>query len=135
MAGSKSNYLEAALLDHLYGSTPYTKPTHVYLGVFTTLGTPETGAGFVEPTTGAYARVDILNNGTILTRSGNVVSNASVLTFPTATADWGTIVGGAIFDAPTGGNVLHWADLGVPKTVLNGDTLSVAIGALTISEE
>lgn len=135
MAGSKSNYLEAALLDHLYGATPYTKPTHVWLGVFTTEGTPETGAGFVEPSTGSYARVDILNNGTILTRASNVVSNASVLTFPTATADWGVIVGGALFDASTGGNVLHWADLAVPKTVLNGDTLSVAIGALSITED
>lgn len=138
MAGSKSDYLEQKLLDQAYGGPNYTRPATVYMAAFTAMGTTaqtEANTNLSEPSSGAYARVPIVNNGTILTRTGSVLSNVSVITFPTATADWGLILGGGVYDAPTGGNLMHWATLDDQQTILNGDVFSIAIGAFTVTEE
>jgi hypothetical protein len=60
-------------------------------------------------------------------------SNGTVVTFPTATAGWGTAVAHGIHDAATGGNLISWADLTANKVINSGDTASFAIGALIIT--
>ena len=65
-------------------------------------------------------------------------SNNNPATFPTATADWnGAAIFGyyAIYDAPTGGNLLYWAALTTPRAVTNGVTPSFADGTLTVTED
>jgi hypothetical protein len=49
------------------------------------------------------------------------ISNANTLTFPTATADWGSIIAFGIYDASSTGNLLAWDFFGnynwLPATV------------------
>ena len=61
-------------------------------------------------------------------------SNVNAITYPQATALWGSVVGIGIFDALSGGHLLDFAALVTARTVNNGDTYSIAIGQLNISQ-
>jgi hypothetical protein len=64
--------------------------------------------------------------------SGTSATNATV-TFPAATANWGTITHIAVMDASTSGNVLFWGAVTTAKTIETGDTFQVSSGNLTVS--
>lgn len=94
-----------------------------------------TGSALTEVATGAYLRVALANTlANWPTAVGGVKSNAAVITFPTATTDWGTIYSFYIVDAASGGNVLYGADLSTPRPVAAGDTASFAAGNITLTE-
>ncbi|MGC9361097.1 MAG: phage tail fiber protein [Anaerolineae bacterium] len=134
MAGSKSDYLENELLDHVLGGADYTRPATVYVALFT-VAPSDTGGG-TEVTGGSYARAEVTNNATNWpAASGGVKSNGVDITFPEATADWGTVVAFAIFDAATAGNMLYWGDLTASKTINSGDTAKFNAGELSITED
>lgn len=130
---SFSNYLELKILDHITSKAPYTAPT-VYVALSTT--TPaEDGTNITEPSAGAYARVATTGASWTAAAAG-ATSNASAITFPTATADW--LAGAnftyvALFDAATAGNFLGYGVVNTPKPVLNGDTASFAIGNISLT--
>jgi len=134
MAGSKSDYLENKLLDHVLGNAAYTAPATVYIALYTTA--PTDAGGGTEVTGGSYARKDVTNNSTNWpAASGGAKSNGTEITFATATADWGTVVAFGIFDLSTGGNLLYWATLTTSKLIQNGDTAKFAIGDIDITED
>jgi len=133
MAG-KSDYLENKILDFLLGGISYTPPATVYIALFT--AAPTDAGGGTEVSGGGYARVAVANNTTNFPPASNgTKSNGTTITFPTATADWGTVVAVGIFDAATGGNLLFWANLTTSKTIQNGDTAQFAVGSLTFTED
>jgi hypothetical protein len=66
--------------------------------------------------------------------NGKQVSNASSVSFGTATADWGTVVMAGIWDASSSGNLLWWVILEQAKTVQSGDPVSFPSGQLVIIE-
>lgn len=125
MAGSLSDYAELKVLDHLVGKTSFTMPTNAYVALFTVA--PTDAGGGTEVTGGSYARVQTVGTDWAAAASG-ANTNAAAITFPTATASWGTVVAAALFDASTAGNMLIWGDLTVNKTVTTDDTLSFPIG-------
>jgi hypothetical protein len=134
MAGSKSNTLENALLDHVLGGGDYTRPATVYVALFT--AAPSDSGGGTEVTGGSYARASVTNNGTNWpAASGGAKSNGTDITFVTASANWGTIVAMGIFDASTSGNLLYWADLTVSKAINNGDTAKFVAGEIDVTED
>ena len=134
MAGSKSNFLELELLDHVLGAATYTPPVTVYVALYT-VAPSDTGGG-TEVTGGSYARVAVTNNATNWpAAAAGLKSNGTAITFPAATAGWGTCVAFAILDDPTAGNFLYWGDLTVSKAVNSGDTASFAIGDLDVTED
>lgn len=111
MPGSKSDYLENKILDHVLGGGDYTRPATVYVGLFTTA--PSDTGGGTEVSGGSYARVAVTNNATNFpAASSGSKSNGTAITFPAATANWGTVVAFGIFDASSGGNLLYWGWLG-----------------------
>lgn len=125
MAGNLTNYLESKLIDHFLGTTTYTKPTTVYVGLFTV--TPgETGGG-TEVTGGSYARQVATFNAA---SSGSTTNSANIdyTGMPAATT-----VAIGIFDAITAGNMLLYGALTTNKTTDAGDTLRIATGSLTVS--
>jgi hypothetical protein len=61
------------------------------------------------------------------------MSNDVAITFPTASASWGTVTHFGVFDASTAGNLLYWGALSVSKAVGSGDTASFAIGELDVT--
>jgi hypothetical protein len=110
----------------VYTTTP---PTNLYIGLFT--AAPSDTGGGTEVSGGSYARVQTVGKWAT-PASGSVASNA-VITFPTASADWGTVTHFALFTASTAGTMVAWGNLGTSKVVGTGDTPSVASGALTIT--
>ena len=123
---SFSNYLETEILDHVFGGNAYTAPSTLYLALFTTDNT-DTGGG-TEVSGGAYARQSVA-----FTVSGNTASNSADVEFPTATANYGTVVAVAVMDALTGGNQLAYAGLSSDKTIETGDVFRVPSGDLDIT--
>lgn len=136
MAGSKSDYLENALLNGVLGGPQFTLPATVYIALSTAVySDAATGSAMTEVTGGAYARVAVTNNATNWPGAASgAKSNGTVFTFPTATADWGTVQSFYLVDAASGGNILYGADLTTPRAIANGDTASFAVGSITITE-
>jgi hypothetical protein len=123
MAGL-TNYLEDKIVNHVFGSTTYTKPTNWYVGLLT--ATPSDSAAGTEVTGGSYARMVCA-----FTISGSGIAqaiNTSAITFPTATADWGVVGWVGIYDALSGGNLSAYQNLQqsdfsttTTKTINDGD--------------
>ena len=126
-----SNYLENKILDHVLTATAYTQPAR-YLALFTA-DPGEAGSFTSEVSTSgtAYARQSVTFAAA---SSGSSATNATV-TFPTATANWGTITHVAIVDGDTegAGNVLFYGAVTTSKTIETGDTFQISSGNLTIS--
>lgn len=127
MAGA-SDYLENELLDHILSVGSYTAPT-IYVGLYT--AAPSDAGGGTEVSGGSYARVDA--SSAFGAASGGSSANTGAITFPEATGSWGTVTHYGIFDASTSGNLLIWGALDASKAVASGDTVSFAIGDLTIT--
>lgn len=129
MAGSLSDYSENKVLDHIVGKTSFTMPD-TFLALYTVA--PTDAGGGTQVTGGSYARVDVLAANFNAAASGSI-TNAQTITFPTATANWGTVVAAALFDAVTAGNMLIWGDLTTSKAVNTGDTLSFPASSITFT--
>jgi hypothetical protein len=126
-----SGTLEQAILKHILGVTAWTMPTTLYVALFTTTPTMPAGTGGVEVSGGAYARQAITFG---VTGTGPAAANNSgAVTFPTATASWGTIAGAGIYDAVTGGNLIDAGALTASKTIGTGDVFSIPVSNYTLS--
>ena len=125
MAGNLSNYLENKLIDHFLGTTSFTMPAAVYVGLYTVA--PDDTGGGTQVTGGSYAR----QTATFTASSSGATSNSANIDFAGMPA--ATVVAIGIFDASTAGNLLLWGTLTVNKTTDAGDTLRIATGDLDIS--
>ena len=114
---------EAAVL------TPLTTTAYV------SLHTADPGTtGGSEVSGGAYARqgpIAFTNAGSEPT----VASNTSILTYPAATATWGTIGWFGIWTAATGPTFQGSGALTTPKPINSGDTARFLAGALTLTAQ
>ncbi|MCC7484565.1 MAG: hypothetical protein IT529_06205 [Burkholderiales bacterium] len=141
-AGALSDYLENKLVDHVFRGTSYSAPANVYVGL-STASCSDSSVG-TEVSGGSYARVAIAtgtsafkgtHGNTTGASSGTsgTITNAAAVTFPSPTANWGSVTHWFISDASSGGNLLVCAALTTAKTINNGDAApSFAIDALSI---
>lgn len=123
---AKSYYLDNAMLNAVLLGVAYTSPTQILVGLFT--ASPGPGGGGSEVAGGGYARTA----ATFASPSNGVLTNNASVTFPQATAPWGTIVAFALFDNT--GNLLWYGNLTASKTINTGDQLTFAAGGLTVTE-
>lgn len=110
----------------------------------------DANTALVEATGSGYARVNLAaalanwagtqsaGSTTSSSGTGGVTSNNSSIAFSTPGASWqpasGQIWGFAVFDQPTGGNLLGWGPLTAVQTVSNGQGApSFAAGALVLT--
>lgn len=127
MAGF-SDYLEDKVLDHVFGGVAYTQPTkHVALY---TVAPTDTGGG-TEVTGGAYARQT--STFTVSGTNPTTATSAAAVEYPTATANYGTVVAVGILDASSGGNLLAYANLTTSKVVSTGDVFRFDAGDIDIT--
>ena len=122
-----SDFMENKIIDHMLRNQSYTPPSTLYVALFTS-ATSDAGGG-TEVSGGSYARQAV----TLGAASGGASENSADITFPTATADWGTITHVALMDALTGGNMLMHSPLDASKTVNNGDTFKINAGDLDVT--
>jgi hypothetical protein len=95
-----------------------------------TVAPDDTGGG-TEVTGGAYARQT--STFTVSGTSPTTATNAAAVEYPTATADYGTVVAVGILDALTSGNLLAYANLDTSKVVTSGDVFRFDAGDLDIT--
>lgn len=128
-----SDYLENALINHIFRNTDFTRPANIYVALFT--AAPSDSGGGTEVSGGSYARQAIATGGSSGwdAASGGATANTSTLTFPTATASWGVVTHVGLFDASSGGNLLFHGALTASKTVGSGDIFRFNAGDLDVS--
>jgi hypothetical protein len=126
MASFWSDYFKNKILDHLRGIATYTPLVFSHYALMTARPTTA-GGGTAVP----IPRLPISNTSAMWNAaSAGLTTNKNNLNFVTgATADFGTVVGIAEYDASTGGNLLTYWDLTSPKTLLAGMNFDVIAGA------
>jgi hypothetical protein len=130
--GAFSDYLEKALLGHVFGNTPYVRPVGIWAALFITAPT-DAGPGIEPPTTAAYARVAVtFDVAPDATDGSSMAWNTTVLQFPTATGGWGTVQWVGLYDAATDGNMLAWGALSSLKVIGDGDAVRFGANQLMI---
>ena len=122
-----SNFLENALINATLRNTTYTSVATVYVSLWTSDPT-DAGSG-TEVSGGSYARTSV----TFAAPSNGVTTNNADVTFPTATASWGTVGWIGINDAASSGNLLYHSPLDTAKTIDTGDIFKISSGNLSVT--
>jgi hypothetical protein len=122
-----SNFLENALINATLRNTTYTSVATVYVSLWTSDPT-DAGSG-TEVSGGSYARTAV----TFGAPSSGASTNSADVTFPTATASWGTVGWIGINDAATSGNLLYHTALDTAKTIDSGDIFKISTGNLSVT--
>jgi len=133
-----TNYLEGKVIDHIFRTASFAKPTVLGIGLMSAVSDGEAGT-VTELSGNGYARVadNPLDANWAAPSGGNgTTSNSTTITFPTASGgDWATATHFGIWDATSGGNLLIVSALTSSRTVTNGATASFAPGALTVQAD
>ena len=122
-----SNFLENALINATPRNTTYTSVATVYVSLWTSDPT-DAGSG-TEVSGGSYARTAV----TFGAPSNGASLNSADVTFPTATASWGTVGWIGINDAATSGNLLYHTALDTAKAIDSGDIFKISTGNLSVT--
>lgn len=88
---------------HVRGTTP--SALTPYLALLTAVETP------AEPSGNNYARVQMTTSNFGNAASGGSIANTAAIAFPQASGSWGTVIGIAVYDASTSGNLVRKAYL------------------------
>jgi len=135
MANNISDYLETALLNHVFRNIAYTSPTVVYAGLVSSVGSDaqlEAGTLTNEITTYTGTRKAITFGAPSQVSDKATIKNSAALTFdnmPLITVKYVIVCDSATKGA---GNILYWCPLTVQKACNLGDTFQVAIDNLIL---
>ena len=124
-----STYLANEILDHVLRSEAYTDPTSVFVSLHTT--SPGNDGAGAECSGGSYAREELTAG--FDAGASKATENTAAIEFTAATGSWGTVTHVGIWDALSGGNLLFYGTLDASKAVENGDTFTIAAGALDLA--
>ena len=147
MANNASNYLELALLNHIFGNnanasnsaTVFNAPAtdSIYVSLHT--ADPTDAASGAEVSGNGYTRSNASGTltFTVAQAAGTTTAkNDQAIAFPQATGDYSSNVTHiGIWDAASSGNMLFHGALTVAKTVTQGDTFQINANALVITLE
>ena len=128
MAGQLSNFTEKKILDHLLKTASYPPPATVYLGLSTADPTHD-GSGWANPTYTGYQRKAI----TFAAAGSRAIAQTGAVTFDACSGGLSTVGWWGIWDQASGGNLLAYGTLSPSKTIVSGNTPSVASGQVTVS--
>lgn len=132
---SASDYLEVQIGTHLLRTSSWTKPSAIYVALFTTIPNDD-GTGGTEVSGTGYARIQHGPSDatwTAPTTSG-IFANIGVIQYGSPTANWGTITAFGLYSAVSGGNLFAKGSLTGNVTVNSGDPApAFADGALTVT--
>lgn len=121
-----SDHAENLILDWLMTNGSATRPTAWYVALFT--AAPNDAGGGTEVSGGSYARQAVT-----FTVTGDTASNSGAVNFTASGGDFGTVTHVGIFDASSSGNLLWHGALSASKSIVDGDTLSFAIGNIDLT--
>lgn len=129
-----TNYLENELVKHIFRTGSFTKPSALYVALYT--AAPSDAGGGTEVSATGYARVQrdpADANWAATSGTNGVTSNSAALDFGTWTTGPTTVTHFAILDASSGGNYLVWGALTSSKTVNANDAFQIPANNLTVT--
>ncbi len=126
-----SDYLENALINHLFRNQSLTAPTTVAVALFTSSPTDTGTAGVEIHTSGGYTRQSGSFGPPLTGSTGNI----NTLTFGPASTNWGSVTHFALFDNITSGsgNMLVWNSLNSAVTISSSDSAQFASATLQVT--
>lgn len=127
MASGKTDTYENAIINHFLRTTSQTA-TSAYLALYS-VAPGESTSGTELTVANGYAREAALLGAP----SAGVSTNGTAVTF-SATGAWSAIVGHALCDASTAGNILMYEDSVSGPTLADGDSYEFGIGDITVTE-
>lgn len=138
-SGTFSGYTQTHVLDHVNGPAraAFTQPSTVYLALCTaTPDSTKTGSTITEISyTGPYARIAVTGafSAAVAGAAGApaTTANTGTVTFANCTSGSATILGWALVDALTLGNMLHWGSTSSTAISTTQTPPTVAVGGLT----
>lgn len=106
-------------------------PLNYYLGLSTTEPAMD-GTGVTEPqASAAYMRVII--DSLLSAPTDGVVTNTAAIIFNESTADWGTARYFVVYDSLSGGNLLQYNELTIPRSIEAQTIITVKPGDLVLT--
>ena len=132
--GSKTDFAEDAMLDHVFNKVSYTPPTTVYVALCTADPTDiATGASMSEvANSNGYVRTAI----TFGAAAARQITQSGAVTFPQASGGgWGTVTHWALVSIQTygSGDVLAHGAFTASKVINDGNTPSIATTELYVN--
>jgi hypothetical protein len=124
-----SNYLANATINATTRGVPYAPPVKVYVSLYTTDPTKDDTGLEVSGSGGTYSREELKLGQPF----DGVSTNENLMQWNTATTDWGVITHVAIHDSETGGNMLYYTPLDVPKNIEVGDQFQITVSNLKLT--
>lgn len=97
----------------------------VYLALYTT--NPTVNDTGTEVSGSGYARQKITFSEPATENSKQTIKNSVEIQFPIAESDWGTVTHVGIRTAATGGELISFAPLQTPRTILTGDRFVILV--------
>ena len=126
-------YLEPKILGVTLCNSSYTMPSTLWVALCTSVTSD--GLSLSEVSTGrGYSRAPWVG-GEPVGPISYYVPNSITLSYGPATSLWGTVAYATLVDTSTigSGNCHYWGALDSSRNVLSGDSLSFAVGSLTVT--
>jgi len=132
---SFTDYMENALLDHIFGGQSTPAVGTLYLALSSTTPSDD-GTNFTEPSEASYARAAILANNTNFPAAvaGSIKNGGASISFPKALESWtGPLTHFGIFNAMTNGDLLAYGALTSSQSVVVGNVFTIPVDELVIN--
>jgi hypothetical protein len=133
---SFSKYSSAKVLEHKAGKSTDALVTPVYLALCTVVPTDSsTGSTLTEASYTGYARKSIAGSdwAAAVEGSPSSIANANAITFAACTGGTSTIIGWALCDASSAGNVIMWGTCTSTVISTTQTPATVAVGLLSMT--
>jgi hypothetical protein len=130
---SFSNAVENAILRHLLGIEAWAAPPALWLALTVVPVTEaDTGSTIAEPTYTGYERL-LVEAADMDAPVSGATSNAQELVFPECAAGLSNVVGWALVDAVTDGNVVMYGDCAPVEISVSQSPPTIPAGGLALS--
>lgn len=135
MSNATSKVFADYCLSWVKGTTFPAAPANLYIGLFSTTPTANTGSG-TEVSGSSYARQTVASTAwsTISQNADTIhdqITNSNAITFPAVTSTPYTVTGIGVWDASSAGNLL-WYQAVTSQAVSVGNQYQVAAGQLAL---
>ena len=126
---SFSNYLEEAVLNHVFRNTALPVVSTLRVGLFT--AAPTDAGGGTEVTGGGYTRQTVAFGAPSQAGEDATITTTGVVTF-TRTGTPVNAVAVGFFDAATAGNLLAWQPI-TSAALGDGEQVSFGVGQMSVT--
>lgn len=136
MANSTAKVLADNILNWFKGTAFPAANANVYVALLTAVPTKNDGTGLTEVSGSSYARQAVASTGwsAIALNADNIhdqITNSAAITYPAVTTTGYTVVGVAVYDAASAGNLLAYASV-TSQAVAVGNQYQIPAGSLAL---